>query len=163
MQDYEMVIGLEVHCELSTESKIFCGCSAKFGGEPNTHVCEVCSGMPGTLPTLNKQVVEYAVKAGLALNCEITRNNKFDRKNYFYPDLPKAYQISELNLPICLAGEVPIEYEENGEKKIEVAWSELTADEEAKIIKAIDTHWEQLNQMIDDVFAGKKVQIKRIK
>ena len=78
MQDYEMVIGLEVHCELSTESKIFCGCSAKFGGEPNTHVCEVCSGMPGTLPTLNKQVVEYAVKAGLALNCEITRNNKFE-------------------------------------------------------------------------------------
>jgi aspartyl-tRNA(Asn)/glutamyl-tRNA(Gln) amidotransferase subunit B len=108
MQDYEMVIGLEVHCELSTESKIFCGCSAKFGGEPNTHVCEVCSGMPGTLPTLNKQVVEYAVKAGLALNCEITRNNKFDRKNYFYPDLPKAYQISQLYYPICRNGHVDI-------------------------------------------------------
>ena len=108
MQDYEMVIGLEVHCELSTESKIFCGCSAKFGGEPNTHVCEVCSGMPGTLPTLNKQVVEYAVKAGLALNCEITRNNKFDRKNYFYPDLPKAYQISQLYFPICRNGRVDI-------------------------------------------------------
>ena len=108
MQDYEMVIGLEVHCELSTESKIFCGCSAKFGGEPNTHVCEVCSGMPGTLPTLNKQVVEYAVKAGLALNCEITRNNKFDRKNYFYPDLPKAYQISQLYFPICRNGHVDI-------------------------------------------------------
>jgi len=109
MKDYEMVIGLEVHCELSTETKIFCGCSAKFGGAPNTHVCEVCSGMPGTLPTLNKKVVEFAVKAGLALNCEITRKNKFDRKNYFYPDLPKAYQISQLYLPICRNGHVDIE------------------------------------------------------
>ena len=108
MRDYEMVIGLEVHCELSTESKIFCGCSTKFGGAPNTHVCEVCSGMPGTLPTLNKQVVEFAVKAGLALNCDITRNNKFDRKNYFYPDLPKAYQISQLYCPICRNGHVDI-------------------------------------------------------
>ena len=108
MKDYEMVIGLEVHCELSTESKIFCGCSTKFGGAPNTHVCEVCSGMPGTLPTLNKQVVEFAVKAGLALNCDITRNNKFDRKNYFYPDLPKAYQISQLYCPICRNGHVDI-------------------------------------------------------
>ena len=103
-----MVIGLEVHCELSTESKIFCGCSTKFGGAPNTHVCEVCSGMPGTLPQLNTKVVEYAVKAGLALNCEITRKNKFDRKNYFYPDLPKAYQISQLYFPICRNGHVDI-------------------------------------------------------
>ena len=103
-----MVIGLEVHCELSTESKIFCGCSTKFGGAPNTHVCEVCSGMPGTLPQLNTKVVEYAVKAGLALNCEITRKNKFDRKNYFYPDLPKAYQISQLYYPICRNGHVDI-------------------------------------------------------
>src|SRR5574344_1482255 len=108
MRDYEMVIGLEVHCELATESKIFCGCSAKFGGEPNTHVCEVCSGMPGTLPTLNRKVVNYAVRAGLALNCEITRKNKFDRKNYFYPDLPKAYQISQLYYPICRNGRVDI-------------------------------------------------------
>jgi len=108
MKDYEMVIGLEVHCELSTESKIFCGCSTKFGGAPNTHVCEVCSGMPGTLPQLNTKVVEYAVKAGLALNCEITRKNKFDRKNYFYPDLPKAYQISQLYYPICRNGHVDI-------------------------------------------------------
>ena len=108
MADYEMVIGLEVHCELSTESKIFCGCSTKFGGAPNTHVCEVCSGMPGSLPTLNKKVVEYAVKTGLALNCEITRKNKFDRKNYFYPDLPKAYQISQLYFPICRNGRVDI-------------------------------------------------------
>ena len=108
MADYEMVIGLEVHCELSTESKIFCGCSTKFGGAPNTHVCEVCSGMPGSLPTLNKKVVEYAVKTGLALNCEITRKKKFDRKNYFYPDLPKAYQISQLYFPICRNGRVDI-------------------------------------------------------
>ena len=108
MTDYEMVIGLEVHCELSTASKIFCSCSTKFGGAPNTHVCEVCSGMPGTLPTLNKQVVEFAVKAGLALNCDITRKNKFDRKNYFYPDLPKAYQISQLYYPICRNGHVDI-------------------------------------------------------
>lgn len=112
MAEYEMVIGLEVHCELSTKSKIFCGCSTKFGGAPNTHVCEICSGMPGTLPTLNKSVVEFAVKAGTALNCEITRKNKFDRKNYFYPDLPKAYQVSQLYLPICRNGKVEIKTSE---------------------------------------------------
>ena len=112
MRDYEMVIGLEVHCELQTETKIFCACSTKFGGAPNTHVCEVCSGMPGTLPTLNKKVVEFAVKAGLALNCDITRKNKFDRKNYFYPDLPKAYQISQLYYPICRNGHVDIKTSE---------------------------------------------------
>ena len=112
MAEYEMVIGLEVHCELSTKSKIFCGCSTKFGGAPNTHVCEICSGMPGTLPTLNKSVVEFAVKAGTALNCEITRKNKFDRKNYFYPDLPKAYQVSQLYFPICRNGKVEIKTSE---------------------------------------------------
>ncbi len=111
MAEYEMVIGLEVHAELATKSKIFCGCSTKFGGAPNTHVCEICSGMPGTLPTLNKSVVEYAVKAGTALNCEITRRNKFDRKNYFYPDLPKAYQVSQLYFPICRNGKVEIKTE----------------------------------------------------
>jgi len=128
MKDYEMVIGLEVHCELSTESKIFCGCSTKFGGAPNTHVCEVCSGMPGTLPTLNRKVVEYAVKAGLALNCEITRKNKFDRKNYFYPDLPKAYQISQLYCPICRNGRVDIVTSE-GEKSIGI--HEIHMEEDA--------------------------------
>lgn len=128
MKDYEMVIGLEVHCELSTESKIFCGCSTKFGGAPNTHVCEVCSGMPGTLPTLNKRVVEFAVKAGLALNCEITRNNKFDRKNYFYPDLPKAYQISQLYCPICRNGRVDIKTSA-GEKAIRI--HEIHMEEDA--------------------------------
>lgn len=108
MPAFETVMGLEVHVELSTKSKIFCGCSTKFGGEPNTHVCEICSGMPGTLPTINRKVVEYAVKAGVATNCEITEKNKFDRKNYFYPDLPKAYQVSQLYLPICRNGHVDI-------------------------------------------------------
>lgn len=107
--EFETVLGLEVHCELSTKTKIFCGCSTEFGGEPNTHVCEVCTGMPGTLPVLNKQVVEYAIRTGLATNCEITQYNKFDRKNYFYPDLPKAYQVSQLYLPICQNGHIDIE------------------------------------------------------
>lgn len=107
--NYEIVCGLEVHVELSTKSKIFCGCTTEFGGDPNTHVCPVCTGMPGSLPVLNKSVAEYAVSAGLALNCDITRYNKFDRKNYFYPDLPKAYQISQLYLPICQNGKVEIE------------------------------------------------------
>lgn len=106
---YEAVIGLEVHAELLTESKIFCGCTTKFGGEPNTHVCPVCLGLPGTLPVLNKKVVEYAVRAGLALNCTIANFSKMDRKNYFYPDLPKAYQISQYDLPLCSNGYVEIE------------------------------------------------------
>ena len=108
MATYEMVIGLEVHVELATRTKIFCGCTTKFGGAPNTHTCPVCTGMPGTLPVANKKVVEFAVAEGLATNCEITRYNKFDRKNYFYPDLPKAYQISQLYLPICRNGHVDI-------------------------------------------------------
>lgn len=98
--EYNTVCGLEVHTELSTKTKIFCNCSTAFGGEPNSHVCEICAGMPGTLPVVNERVVEYAVRTGLATNCTITRYNKFDRKNYFYPDLPKAYQISQLYLPI---------------------------------------------------------------
>ena len=108
MATYEMVIGLEVHVELATKTKIFCGCTTQFGGAPNTHTCPVCTGMPGTLPVANRKVVEFAVAAGLATNCEITRYNKFDRKNYFYPDLPKAYQISQLYLPICRNGYVDI-------------------------------------------------------
>ena len=95
---YETVIGLEVHVELSTATKIFCGCANVFGGEPNTHCCPVCTGMPGVLPVLNKNVVEYAAKAGLALNCEIAQFSKMDRKGYYYPDLPKAYQISQFDL-----------------------------------------------------------------
>ena len=105
---WETVIGLETHVELATKSKIFCSCSTQFGGGPNTHCCPVCMGMPGTLPVLNKTVLDYAVKAGLALNCSITRHTKFDRKNYFYPDLPKAYQVSQLYSPLCRNGWVDI-------------------------------------------------------
>lgn len=122
---YEMVIGLEVHTELATKTKIFCSCPTQFGGEPNTHVCEVCSGMPGTLPVLNKKVVEYAIRTGLATHCNITRLNKFDRKNYFYPDLPKAYQISQLYLPICTEGYVEL----TGGKKIRI--KEIHMEEDA--------------------------------
>ena len=106
---YETVIGLETHVELKTATKCFCSCPAEFGGEPNTHTCPTCTGMPGALPVLNKKVVEFAIKTGLALNCEIQRYNRFDRKNYFYPDLPKGYQISQLFLPICRGGYVDIE------------------------------------------------------
>ena len=105
---WETVIGLEVHVELATKTKIFCSCTTAFGGAPNTHCCPVCTGMPGTLPVLNRKALEFAVKAGLALNCGITRYSKFDRKNYFYPDLPKAYQISQLYLPIARDGAVSI-------------------------------------------------------
>lgn len=108
-KEYETVIGLEVHVELATKTKIFCGCSTAFGAEPNAHTCPVCTGMPGSLPVLNKQVVEYAMAVGLATNCDITQYNKFDRKNYFYPDNPQNYQISQLYLPICRNGKVEIE------------------------------------------------------
>lgn len=126
--NYKVVIGLEVHTELSTKTKIFCGCTTQFGGAPNTHVCEICSGMPGTLPKLNKSVVDYAIRTGLATNCEITKYNKFDRKNYFYPDLPKAYQISQLYMPICQNGYVDIETE-NGKKSIRI--KEIHMEEDA--------------------------------
>ncbi len=116
-EDYEVVIGLEVHAELSTKTKIFCSCPTKFGAKPNTQTCPICMAMPGTLPVLNEKVVEYAVKAGLATNCEISRNSKNDRKNYFYPDLPKAYQISQFDKPLCEHGFIEIETE-NGKKKI---------------------------------------------
>ena len=118
-EDYEVVIGLEVHCELSTKTKIFCSCSTEFGGEPNSHCCPICMAMPGTLPVLNEKVVEYAVKAGLATNCSIEKNSKNDRKNYFYPDNPKSYQISQYDKPLCYDGYVTIETEE-GEKKIRI-------------------------------------------
>lgn len=106
--DYEIVIGLEVHAELSTQSKIYCSCTTAFGGEENTHCCPICTGMPGVLPVLNEKVVEYAVRAGLATNCEIAEFSKQDRKNYFYPDLPKAYQTSQFDLPLCKNGYIDI-------------------------------------------------------
>ena len=118
--DYEIVIGLEVHCELSTKTKIFCSCSTEFGGEPNTHCCPICMAMPGTLPVLNEKVVEYAVKAGLATNCSIEKNSKNDRKNYFYPDNPKSYQISQFDKPLCYDGHVTIEDEDGNEKVIRI-------------------------------------------
>lgn len=133
--DWETVIGLEVHVELASETKIFCSCTTKFGGAPNTHCCPICMGMPGTLPVLNKQVLEYAVKAGLALNCEITNYNKFDRKNYFYPDLPKAYQISQLYMPFAQNGYVKISA--NGGKTIRIR--EIHMEEDAgKLIHSQD-------------------------
>ncbi|MCD7774303.1 MAG: Asp-tRNA(Asn)/Glu-tRNA(Gln) amidotransferase subunit GatB [Clostridiales bacterium] len=127
IKDYEMVIGLEVHCELGTKTKIFCGCPTTFGAEPNTQCCPVCMGMPGTLPVLNKQVVEYAIKAGIATNCTIAEFSKQDRKNYFYPDLPKAYQISQYDLPLCEHGWLEIEGE-NGAKKIGITRIHIEED-----------------------------------
>ena len=113
---YEAVIGLEIHSELKTNTKIFCGCATTFGAEHNTHVCPVCLGLPGVLPTLNKRVLEFAIKAGLAMNCEINKFSKFDRKNYYYPDLPKNWQTSQYDLPICENGYVDIT-KSNGETK----------------------------------------------
>ncbi len=127
-KQYEAVIGLEVHVELATKTKIFCGCSTEFGGAPNTHTCPVCTGMPGSLPVLNKQVVEYAAAVGLATNCTITQYCKFDRKNYFYPDNPQNYQISQLYLPICRNGYVEIEVD--GEKK-KIGIHEIHMEEDA--------------------------------
>lgn len=105
---YDTVIGLEIHAELSTQTKVFCTCGAEFGGDPNTHICPVCTGQPGALPIINRAAVEYAVRAGLAFGCDINRYSRFDRKNYFYPDLPKAYQISQLDLPLCINGKVEL-------------------------------------------------------
>lgn len=136
-KSYETVIGLEVHVELATKTKIFCGCSTAFGAAPNAHTCPVCTGMPGSLPVLNKQVVEYAAAVGLATNCKITQYNKFDRKNYFYPDNPQNYQISQLYLPICRDGKVEIETEK-GKKFIGI--HEIHMEEDAG--KLIHDEWE---------------------
>ncbi len=137
-KQYETVIGLEVHVELATKTKIFCGCSTAFGGAPNSHTCPVCTGMPGSLPVLNKQVLQYAIAVGLATNCDITRNGKFDRKNYFYPDNPQNYQISQLYLPICRNGYVEIETEDGGKKKVGI--HEIHMEEDAG--KLIHDEWE---------------------
>ena len=134
---YETVIGLEVHVELASKTKIFCGCSTAFGGAPNSHTCPVCTGMPGSLPVLNKQVVEYAVAVGLATNCSITQYCKFDRKNYFYPDNPQNYQISQLYLPICRNGGVEIE---TAAGKKTVGIHEIHMEEDAG--KLVHDEWE---------------------
>lgn len=136
-KQYETVIGLEVHVELATKTKIFCGCTTEFGGAPNTHTCPVCTGMPGSLPVLNKQVVEYAMAVGLATNCKITQYCKFDRKNYFYPDNPQNYQISQLYLPICRDGHVDIETPA-GKKTIGI--HEIHMEEDAG--KLVHDEWE---------------------
>ncbi len=128
-KEYEVVIGLEVHVELNTKTKIFCGCSTAFGGAPNTHVCPVCSGMPGSLPVLNREVVNKAISVGLATNCDITRNSKFDRKNYFYPDNPQNYQISQLYYPICRNGRVEIELADGTKKDVRI--HEIHMEEDA--------------------------------
>ena len=114
--EFEAVIGLEVHAELSTKTKIYCGCTTEFGGKPNTHVCPICLGLPGSLPKLNKKVVDYGIKAGLAFNCKINKVSRMDRKNYFYPDCPKNYQITQDEIPLCSDGYIEIELP-NGEKK----------------------------------------------
>ena len=136
-KQYETVIGLEVHVELATKTKIFCSCSTEFGGAPNTHTCPVCTGMPGSLPVLNKQVVEYAVAIGLAANCTITRECKFDRKNYFYPDNPQNYQISQLYLPIARDGHVEIEA---GGKTKKIRIHEMHMEEDAG--KLVHDEWD---------------------
>ncbi len=126
--EFETVIGLEIHCELATKSKIFCSCPTTFGAKENENVCPVCLGLPGTLPVLNKSVVEFAVKAGLALNCEISNRSKMDRKNYFYPDLPKAYQISQYDEPICKNGWLDIELEDGSTKRIGITRIHIEED-----------------------------------
>ncbi len=140
MAQYETVIGLEVHVELATKTKIFCGCSTAFGGAPNSHTCPVCTGLPGSLPVLNKQVVEYAMAVGLATNCQINQYCKFDRKNYFYPDNPQNYQISQLYYPICHDGGVEINV--NDQKKI-VRIHEIHMEEDAG--KLVHDEWEDVS------------------
>ena len=137
-KEYETVIGLEVHVELATKTKIFCGCSTAFGAAPNTQTCPVCTGMPGSLPVLNRQVLEYAIAVGLATDCDITRYAKFDRKNYFYPDNPQNYQISQLYLPICHDGGVEITTQEGGTKTVGI--HEIHMEEDAG--KLIHDEWE---------------------
>ena len=139
-KEYETVIGLEVHVELATKTKIFCSCSTAFGSAPNTHTCPVCTGMPGSLPVLNKKVVEYAMAVGVATNCQINQYSKFDRKNYFYPDNPQNYQISQLYLPICHDGGIEIETNA-GSKTIGI--HEIHMEEDAG--KLIHDDWEEVS------------------
>lgn len=150
--EYEVVIGLEIHAELLTDAKVWCGCSTKFGAEPNTQVCPVCMGLPGTLPVLNREAVAYAIKAGLALNCSIAPEARFDRKHYFYPDLPKAYQITQNDHPLCRRGYV--EFELGGETR-RVGIHHIHLEEEAgKLMHAGDRLMEAEYSLIDYNRAG---------
>lgn len=150
--NYEVVIGLEVHVELKTKTKIFCSCPNEFGSEPNTNVCPRCLGLPGTLPVLNEKVLEYAIKAGLALNCEIAEFSKFDRKNYFYPDLTKAYQISQFDLPICEHGYLDIDVEGNHKR---VGITRIHMEEDAgKLVHEGDTISVSNSSLVDYNRAG---------
>ncbi|KJS88256.1 MAG: glutamyl-tRNA amidotransferase [Peptococcaceae bacterium BICA1-8] len=152
MGQYEAVIGLEVHVELKTKSKIFCGCPTEFGGEPNTHVCPICLGLPGVLPVLNKKVLEYAIKAGLAINCSIAEFSKFDRKNYFYPDLTKAFQTSQFDLPIAEHGHLDINV--NGEIR-RIGITRLHMEEDAgKLTHQGETISSSLSSLADYNRAG---------
>ena len=147
MSNYEAVIGLEVHVELKTQTKIFCGCSTEFGSEPNTNVCPVCLGLPGSTIVLNKSVLEYAAKAGLALNCDISLLSKFNRKHYFYPDMPKALQISQLEIPIYCGGHLDIEVE--GESK-RINIHHIPMEEDAgKLTHQGDTISSALSSLVD--------------
>ena len=145
--NYEAVIGLEIHSELKTNTKIFCGCATKFGAEQNTQVCPVCLGLPGVLPVLNKRVVEFAIKAGLALNCTINKYSKFDRKNYYYPDLPKNFQTSQYDLPIAEHGYVDIETE-NGTKRIRILRIHMEEDA-GKLVHSGATITDSLTSNVD--------------
>ena len=130
--NYESVIGLEVHAQLLTKSKAFCSCSTEFGTIPNANVCPICLGLPGVLPVLNKQVVEFTIRMGLATNCSITEKSIFARKNYFYPDLPKGYQISQYEEPICQNGFINIEFENGETKKLvsqEFTWKRMRGNQ----------------------------------
>ena len=145
--NYEAVIGLEIHCELKTKTKIFCGCATGVGAEQNTHVCPVCLGLPGVLPTINKRVVEFAIKAGLATNCKINQYSKFDRKNYYYPDLPKNWQTSQYDLPICVNGWVDIDVD--GEKK-RIRLTRIHMEEDAgKLVHSGTTIKDSLSSDVD--------------
>ena len=134
---YEAVIGLEVHAQLLTNSKAFCGCTTKFGNTPNSNSCPVCLGMPGVLPVLNKEVVEFIIKMGLSTNCTIARRSIFARKNYFYPDLPKGYQISQYEEPICVKGYIDVELKDGSTKRIGITRIHMEEDA-GKLIHDMD-------------------------